>query len=61
MNVPLSCGSHLDAGWLQTFGQYYEGKVQHILDTLIPALEKGRHRKFSWVEVSCSSGLVVGC
>jgi Glycosyl hydrolases family 38 N-terminal domain len=32
--------THLDAGWLKTFEQYYKTEVKDILDSLLSTLKK---------------------
>lgn len=51
ITVHLIPHSHLDPGWLLTMENYYQEKVKNILDTLIPALEKNKSRKFGWAEI----------
>ncbi len=47
----MVCHSHDDVGWNLTPEEYYAQKVQHILDTVIVALETDERRKFSQAEV----------
>eukprot|EP00347_Sterkiella_histriomuscorum_P014208 403361757 len=43
--------THLDAGWLETFENYYVNNVSPILDSLIPTLEDNPEYRFNWAEV----------
>ncbi|EFA77646.1 alpha-mannosidase [Heterostelium album PN500] len=44
--------SHCDAGWLQTFEEYYDNKVYSILDSVISELKKDHSKRFIWSEIS---------
>ena len=43
--------THLDAGWIETFDNYYKLYVSKILESLIPELEANPDYKFNWAEV----------
>ena len=44
--------SHCDAGWLQTFTQYYTQNVSQTLANVVAELQKSPSRRFVWSEVS---------
>ena len=43
--------THLDAGWIETFDNYYDLYVSSIFDTLVPELESNPDYRFNWAEV----------
>eukprot|EP00879_Flechtneria_rotunda_P012931 GHRR01013504.1.p1 GENE.GHRR01013504.1~~GHRR01013504.1.p1 ORF type:complete len:746 (+),score=240.71 GHRR01013504.1:364-2601(+) len=60
LNVHLVAHTHDDSGWLKTFEQYYWGTrqdiqmaaVQHVLSTVVQALQDNPDRKFCYAEMS---------
>ncbi|KAK9117707.1 hypothetical protein Sjap_016654 [Stephania japonica] len=58
LNVHLVPHTHDDVGWLKTVDQYYVGSnnsiqgacVRNVLDSLVPALQADKNRKFIYVE-----------
>ena len=60
INVHLVPHTHNDVGWLKTVDQYYMGLnntiqkygAQYILDSIIPALQLNKNRKFIYVEMA---------
>ncbi|CAF4124031.1 unnamed protein product, partial [Adineta steineri] len=59
LNVHIVAHTHDDVGWLKTVDQYYYGArndiqyagVQHILDSVIHALDENPDRRFMYVEI----------
>uniref|UniRef100_A0A914WPV6 Glycoside hydrolase family 38 central domain-containing protein n=1 Tax=Plectus sambesii TaxID=2011161 RepID=A0A914WPV6_9BILA len=52
LNVFLLLHSHVDPGWLQTFDEYYEKKVQSILTLAVRYLNQEPSLRFIWSEMS---------
>ena len=50
--VHLVPHSHCDAGYRETFEDYYKYQVKSILDTVVNALDNITDRRFVWEEVS---------
>ena len=44
--------SHCDAGWLQSFDDYYNSKVQHIITNSVKIMDLNPSYKFVWAETS---------
>ena len=44
--------SHCDAGYRESFQQYYDGQVHHVIDSMLVALASNSSRKFVWEETS---------
>ncbi|EGC33541.1 hypothetical protein DICPUDRAFT_48877 [Dictyostelium purpureum] len=51
LKVFLIPHSHCDSGWLQTYSEYYNNKVQYILDGIYNELNNDENKKFNWVEI----------
>ncbi|CAD5213373.1 unnamed protein product [Bursaphelenchus okinawaensis] len=52
LNVFLVFHSHTDPGWLRTFNEYFDEKVQKILDLAVDFLTLHSDAKFIWSEMS---------
>uniref|UniRef100_A0A1I7SE47 Alpha-mannosidase n=1 Tax=Bursaphelenchus xylophilus TaxID=6326 RepID=A0A1I7SE47_BURXY len=52
LNVFLVFHSHTDPGWLRTFNEYYDEKVERILDLAVDFLTQHQDAKFIWSEIS---------
>ncbi|KAK7113104.1 lysosomal alpha-mannosidase-like [Littorina saxatilis] len=52
INVHVVPHTHDDVGWLITVDQYYYERVQYILDSVIPELEKDPSKRFIYVEIA---------
>ena len=57
INIHIVPHSHDDAGWLETFDDYFSGKnpqycVKCILDSVLIALKADSNRTFVWCEIS---------
>ena len=50
--VHLIPHSHCDAGYRESFQQYFDNEVHNILDSMLVALATDHHRKFVWEETS---------
>jgi hypothetical protein len=44
--------SHCDPGWKESWREYYESRVKHILRAVVTALIKDERRKFVWADIS---------
>ncbi|KAI6219834.1 Alpha-mann-mid domain-containing protein [Aphelenchoides fujianensis] len=52
LNVYLVFHSHIDPGWLETFDEYYENKVERILNNAVNFLTEHPDARFIWSEMS---------
>ncbi|KAI6220621.1 Alpha-mannosidase [Aphelenchoides fujianensis] len=52
LNVYLVFHSHIDPGWLETFDEYYENKVERILNNAVNFLAEHPDARFIWSEMS---------
>ncbi len=60
LQVHLVAHTHDDVGWLKTVDEYFYGAnnsiqhagVQYILDSVVPALQQNKDRKFIYVEIA---------
>ena len=47
VNVHFVPHSHMDAGWLHTYDQYYERSVQHIFDSVFDKLAEDSNYRYT--------------
>ncbi len=50
--VHLIPHSHCDAGYRESFQEYYDQQVHNIIDSMLVALSRSSNRKFVWEETS---------
>lgn len=43
--------SHVDAGWLKTFDEYYTQQTKSIISSVVAALEREPRRHFVWADI----------
>ncbi|KYR02083.1 alpha-mannosidase [Tieghemostelium lacteum] len=51
IKVHFICHSHCDAGWLNTFEEYYGMYVNNVLTGTTKQLKENKNRKFVWSEI----------